>query len=266
VLDQIAKSRYGADGKRLGLAMVAVTGRPDESLLIEAFQIIEGAPETSVAVAKLRDLLTVDHVLYHSSKFGAAPSDPQRGPYIRLTYPASWIQRYLQMGYAEVDPVLREAFKRTLPFSWNQLTIESAAEASFMADAVAHGVGPHGFSIPVLTKHGHRAHFAVSFSRSEQEWSNYLDTTRSTLIEIANRLHRRVMVEVFGEEGPRLTARELECLRWVALGKSTNEIAVILSISPHTTRDYLKSVHYKLDCVTSAQAASKAVRLGLLNL
>jgi DNA-binding CsgD family transcriptional regulator len=37
-----------------------------------------------------------------------------------------------------------------------------------------------------------------------------------------------------------------------------------LHISPHTARDYLKSVRYKLDCVTSAQAASKAINLGLL--
>jgi hypothetical protein len=34
-----------------------------------------------------------------------------------------------------------------------------------------------------------------------------------------------------------------------------------LHISPHTARDYLKSVRYKLDCVTSAQAASKAINL-----
>ena len=73
------------------------------------------------------------------------------------------------------------------------------------------------------------------------------------------------MVELFGEDRPRLTPRELECLRWIALGKDTTEIATILSISmPYTTRDYVKSVHYKLDCVTSAQAVTKAVKLGLL--
>ena len=86
------------------------------------------------------------------------------------------------------------------------------------------------------------------------------------VIEIANRLHRRVITEVFGEDGPHLTARELECLRWVALGKSTGEIAAILKISPHTTREYMKSVHHKLDCVTSAQAVSKAIQMGLLAL
>jgi DNA-binding CsgD family transcriptional regulator len=71
-----------------------------------------------------------------------------------------------------------------------------------------------------------------------------------------------VITEVFGEDGPHLTARELECLRWVALGKSTGEIAAILKISPH----YMKSVHHKLDCVTSAQAVSKAIQMGLLAL
>jgi LuxR family transcriptional regulator, quorum-sensing system regulator CinR len=240
--------------------------RPDEKTLIEAFSIIDETPNIDGVVSKLRDLLHVDHVVYHSSKLGASPSDPQHGPYIRLTYPAPWIVRYLQMGYADVDPVLREAFRRTIPFEWSELNLGGEAEALFLADAVSHGVGPHGFSVPVLSKRGHRGHFGVSSSRPEQEWSTFLRTTRSTLIEIANRLHRRIIAEVFGEGGPHLTARELECLRWVALGKSTGEIAAILKISPHTARGYLKSVHHKLDCVTSAQAVSKAIQLGLLAL
>jgi len=240
--------------------------RTDEKTLIEAFSIVEHTPQIDVVVNKLRDLLHVDHVVYHSSKLGVSPSDPQKGPYIRLTYPASWIGRYLQMGYADVDPVLREAFRRTIPFEWSELSLESEAEASFLADAAAHGVGPHGFSIPVVSKRGHRGHFGVSSSAPEEQWSTFLRTARSTLIEIANRLHRRVIAEVFGEDRPRLTTRELECLRWVASGKSTAEIAAILKISPHTAREYLKSVHHKLDCVTSAQAVSKAIQLGLLGL
>ena len=186
--------------------------RPDNKTLTEAFSVIDDTPEIEAVIGKLRDLLQIDHVVYHSSKLGANPSDPQRGPYIRLTYPASWTLRYLQMGYADVDPVLREVFRRTLPFDWSELTIESEAEASFLADAASHGIGPHGFSIPVVSKHGHRGHFGISFSRSEGEWSNFLATSRSTLIEIANRLHRRVILEVFREDGPPLTTRELECL------------------------------------------------------
>jgi DNA-binding CsgD family transcriptional regulator len=106
----------------------------------------------------------------------------------------------------------------------------------------------------------------VSSSQPEEAWADFLASTQAELIQIANRLHSRVVVEVFGKDRPHLTAREVECLRWVALGKDATEIAAILKISPHTTRDYLKSVHYKLDCVSSAQAVTKAIRLGLLTL
>jgi LuxR family transcriptional regulator, quorum-sensing system regulator CinR len=233
----------------------------DEKRLLEACAIIEGTPELEATITKLRDLLNVDHLVYHSSKLGASPSVD---PYIRLTYPASWIKRYLQMGYVDIDPVVREGFLHTLPFDWSELKIQSAAEASFLTDALAHGVGPRGFSIPVRSKYGHRALFSISFSRSEKEWMNFLESTRSTLIEIANRVHRRVIDEVFGEDRPHLTAREVECLHWIARGKDTSEIAIILDISPHTARFYLKSARHKLDSVTSAQAVTKAVKLGFL--
>lgn len=237
------------------------TNGSDEDKLLQAYSIIENTPDMEATIVKLRDLLDVDHLVYHSSKLGASPSVD---PYIRLTYPAAWIKRYLQMGYVDIDPVLREGFLRTLPFDWSELKIQSPAEMSFLADALAHGVGPHGLSIPVQSKHGHRALFSISFSRSEDEWQQFRRTNLPALIDIAHRIHRRVIGEVFGEDRPHLTNRELECLRWIARGKDTSEIAIILNISPHTARYYLKSARYKLDCVTSAQTVSKAVKLGLL--
>lgn len=239
-----------------------MTSAPDdEKMLIEAFCIIENTRELELVVSELRDLLDVDHLVYHSSKFGASPS---ADPFIRLTYPAEWIKRYLQMGYGDIDPVVREGFQRLLPFKWSDLTLQNATEASFFADALSHGVGPHGFSIPVISKHGHRGLVSISSSGSASDWTKFLARTKADLIQIANRLHRRVLLEMFGDSRPNLTTRELECLRWVALGKGANEIATILEISPHTARDYLKSARFKLDCVTSAQAATKAIKLGVL--
>lgn len=239
------------------------TGLRQGDLLEEAFSIIDLIADTDDVVAKLRDLLNIDHVVYYSSKLGTSASVP----YIRLTYPAAWLKRYLQMGYGDIDPVVREGFKRTLPFSWNELSTNGDAErSSFMSDAVAHGIGPHGYAIPVVGKHGYRGLFIISYSRSERQWAQFLAATQATLIQIANRLHSRIVTEVFGRDRPHLTARELECLRWVAIGKDAMDIASILNISPHTTRDYLKSVHYKLDCATSAQAVTKAIKLGLLTL
>jgi LuxR family transcriptional regulator, quorum-sensing system regulator CinR len=234
---------------------------PENEKLLKAYWIIDNAPDMEKVIGQLRDVLGVDHLVYHSSKLGASPSVD---PYIRLTYPDAWIKRYLQMGYVDIDPVVREGFLRIIPFDWSELTIGNDNEASFLMDALANGVGPHGLSIPVQSKRGHRALLSVSFSRSEIEWRAFLKNFKDELVLIANRLHSRVVFEVFNEERPHLTARELACLGWIAKGKSTCEIAIILNISPHTTRDYLKSSRHKLNAVTSAQAVSNAVKLGLL--
>jgi LuxR family transcriptional regulator, quorum-sensing system regulator CinR len=233
----------------------------DDCRLVELFAVVEKTPDMEEAISKLRDRLDVDHVVYHTSKLGKSPSID---PYIRLTYPASWIKRYLQKGYIDIDPVVREGFRRTLPFSWDSLVIQTKREMAFLQDALAHGVGPYGFSVPVLSKRGHRALFSISSSRSELEWLAFLSANQSLLIQIANRLHRRVTTEVFGEDQLRLTKREVECLKWIALGKDSREVAIVLNISPHTVRDYLKSARYKLECATLAQAVAKATNFGLL--
>ena len=69
-----------------------------------------------------------------------------------------------------------------------------------------------------------------------------------------------------GNDGPRLTGRELECLRWTAAGKTVSEIAIILGISRHTVRGYMKEIHRKLNCLTMAQAVLRATELGILEL
>jgi DNA-binding CsgD family transcriptional regulator len=237
------------------------TGEPQDSLLLEAFRIVDETPDVEKTVTRLRDLLGVDHLVYHSSKLGVSPSID---PYIRLTYPAAWIKQYLTMNYVDLDPVLREGFIRTLPFDWSELKVESQAQVDFLMDALAHGVGPHGLSIPLRSKQGHRGLFSMSFSRSAEEWAAFKEARLEAAIAIGNRVHQRVIREVFGEDHPHLTDRELECLRLTAIGKDAGDIAIILNISPHTARDYLKSARFKLDCVTSAQAVTKAVKLGLL--
>ncbi len=62
----------------------------------------------------------------------------------------------------------------------------------------------------------------------------------------------------------RLSKRELECLRWSAAGKSSEEIAVILGLSGYTVTGYLKSAITKLGVTTRVQAVALACRLRLI--
>ena len=63
--------------------------------------------------------------------------------------------------------------------------------------------------------------------------------------------------------GP-LTEREIEVLRYLALGWDTAHIAAELGLSPHTVRNHSTNLRRKLDVRSSLEAVMAAVRLGLL--
>jgi len=62
-----------------------------------------------------------------------------------------------------------------------------------------------------------------------------------------------------------LTAREVQTLLWVARGKSSAEIAVILEVAERTVNFHIDNVIRKMGVATRVQAAVKATMLGLLN-
>jgi LuxR family transcriptional regulator, regulator of acetate metabolism len=61
-----------------------------------------------------------------------------------------------------------------------------------------------------------------------------------------------------------LTERELECLFWIAEGKTSEEIAVILGISRNTINNYITSVMRKTATRTRSEAIAHAVRHNLV--
>jgi DNA-binding CsgD family transcriptional regulator len=61
-----------------------------------------------------------------------------------------------------------------------------------------------------------------------------------------------------------LSPREIECLQWVALGKTYTDIAMILGVSHATIKTNLDAARFKLNAVNLPQAVAKAVTLGLI--
>jgi DNA-binding CsgD family transcriptional regulator len=57
-----------------------------------------------------------------------------------------------------------------------------------------------------------------------------------------------------------LTTRELECLRWTAMGKTDSEIGTILSISARTARFHIENSKRKLGVSTRIQAVAEALK------
>jgi DNA-binding NarL/FixJ family response regulator len=63
---------------------------------------------------------------------------------------------------------------------------------------------------------------------------------------------------------PSLSAREMEVLRHLGRGLSSQELGVVLGISPETVRTHIKSIFQKLSVTSRAEAVSRAFETGLL--
>ncbi len=61
-----------------------------------------------------------------------------------------------------------------------------------------------------------------------------------------------------------LSPRELECLTWVSLGKSSSDIGSILNLSSRTVDAYLEKACAKLNVRTRIEAVVAAVQLRII--
>lgn len=65
-------------------------------------------------------------------------------------------------------------------------------------------------------------------------------------------------------KSPKLTAREVECLRWTAAGKTSWEASEILNTSERTVEFHLRNAARKLDAVNRVQCVAEAMRHGII--
>ena len=86
------------------------------------------------------------------------------------------------------------------------------------------------------------------------------------LVNLLTRSQRQAEPTVGMPTGEPLTARELEVLRALATGMSTDEAAAYLGITVHTMRTHLKNLMLKLEARSKLEAVLVALRGGLIHL
>lgn len=224
--------------------------------------LISEVESVQEAVSKISEIYQIANVTYILAQTIMEQVD---APFLRSTYPANWIARYITCNYAKIDPVLVQGFRRHEPFHWDELTFNAAA-IELMADAYAHGLGLSGYAIPVTDRAGRRAMLVLN-SFETHTWRHTVSKHASHWKKLAEALHQKAVIELYGESDPvpRLTRREVESLHWAALGKDAKAIAAELSISDHTARDYLKSARQKLHCANIPEAIAKAMQLRIIS-
>ncbi|RNJ42597.1 LuxR family transcriptional regulator [Mesorhizobium erdmanii] len=189
----------------------------------------------------------------------------RRDPTIMLNYPDEWQERYFEMGYDRIDPIIKTSRQRTSAFRWSDVYNDANTtedERRVFDEAATFGLRS-GISVPL---HGPQGRFAfMSFARPRDY--GFQNRTIAYLELAALHFHLRLAPLANSsaiDEYPDLSVRERECILWTARGKSSWEIGKILGISVNTVNFHIKNVMRKLDTGSRTVAAIKAVNFGII--
>lgn len=114
---------------------------------------------------------------------------------------------------------------------------------------------------------------AVSFNPLDRDKTDLAEDFRlySDAFGLYARTFIATYVQVMGKAQAlppesRLSKREVECLRWAAIGKTDLEISMIMSRSRATVRFHIHNAATKLNAVNRSQTVFKAAQLGYISL
>jgi DNA-binding CsgD family transcriptional regulator len=227
---------------------------------LEQVQRANGLPELQELILWLRDQLQVDHIVYHW-----VSADGEQ--YGFGTYDPVWVQRYVDKEYLRVDPVVAGCFARFHPVDWKRLDWTSKPARTFQADAMAHGIGDQGYSIPIRGPSGQFALFTVSHHCPDAEWDDFTRRHQRALILVAHYFNQKALdiaKDRLPEPSRSLSPREADALTYLAMGYARGQVADILAISEHTLRAYIESAKYKLSALNTTHAVARAMAEGLI--
>lgn len=219
-------------------------------------------------LVKAASPLGFEYIAYASLE-GVGRSSGRETPLlgVMLNFPSAWEQQYRDNEYHRIDPVFQFAHLAGTPFYWDdlpRLMVLTPEQKKMMAEAAAAGL-VHGVSVPLYGPRGGVA--LISFAAGKLLPSS--GTCLGVLNALAGQFHLAYMrfapAEEVQDPCPQITRRERECLRWIARGKSSADIAAILGISENTVNFHIKKLLAKLDVHSRTVAVLRAQTMGLLD-
>ncbi|WP_420793044.1 helix-turn-helix transcriptional regulator [Pseudomonas graminis] len=192
-----------------------------------------------------------------------AGADPLAG--IITTFPQQWLEEYRGDRLIEIDPILRHCRRDLVPLFWEKARRRARGRSrQFWQQRERYGLRS-GLSVP-LRYESQSGTLSVAFEDSPTtEHENFLSPAVFRLFMLIPYLLTGMRYQRQRPAQPRhdLTPREMECLYWASVGKTTWEISQILTCSERTIDFHLLNATRKLGSVNRQQAVSAASARGL---
>lgn len=247
--------------KRAGISRAAVKG--DWSSLATS-ETLDDLHENTLQYVKALGFDYFSYSLRYNLK--QAPSDFELS-----NYPTRWRNRYHKQGFQHTDPCILHCFQHVTPLIWTpELFIEERA-AKMRDEAKRYGINI-GISFPVHSwTSGEMAAFSLASRDSEDRAMPWLKAMLSSGHQLAVHFHHvavallRAAPEQIEHRGP-LTARELECLKHAATGKTARETAKALGVAESTVIYHFRRIAEKFNVTGRRQIVARAISLGIIRM
>ncbi len=177
----------------------------------------------------------------------------------------NWGRRYLNKQYFRFDDCLRFLNDAKNIFSWEDVKNSSASTVygrKIMNEAGDYGQ-KHGLIVPIRSFDGRMSLVTLMGENVDDS------PDANTAIEIASLFFSETGVRL-SPARPRdkrdlnLTPRQLEILKWIAIGKRNQDVADILSITKKTVERHLEDARRRFNVLTTNQLLVECVKQGIL--
>jgi DNA-binding CsgD family transcriptional regulator len=180
-----------------------------------------------------------------------------------------WVDKRLTLS----NPVGQACRFATRPFAWHTSSIwhkwNSLTKAQQRTlDFIRRNGSQCGISIPVHRPRGRVGSVDLVHDALDLDLEGLLRRHSGQLMLFGHYfldlVYRKHGENLDSAELTTLSEREIECLTWVALGKTDVEIGEIMGRSPTTARFHVEKAIKKLGATGRTQAAAMASQLGLI--
>jgi len=193
------------------------------------------------------------------------------GPNLISSYPKSWTSHYFREGYDNIDPVLQERLSPGRMLLWDGRDARSAKspkERSLFDDALSFKIRT-GLTVRIPTSQNQFAAFTLAVDDRSLGLDRFIETSQDILQMVGLTYHAHVSARIGrtppnGQKGSPLNQRERQCLAWTSDGKTMQDIAELLGVTPRGVKFHLDNARRNLAALTLPHAVALALRQGLL--
>lgn len=185
-------------------------------------------------------------------------------------YPSQWVKIYKENNYQNIDSVVFSALHRVSPFSWDEcLSITPPTDSSKIFTLAKSYNIINGYTFVLHDNNNNLAMLSfMTSNRKNMDIEDKIENKKDKLQMLLVTAHERIttlykeMVQhksaKSNDEKFFLSTRENEILYWASMGKTYQEIALILGVKISTVKFHIGNVVKKL----GVSNAKHAIRLG----